>query len=112
MNVIAIDGNLTEDPSELREAQGKTGTFKVRSLRIAHNLGKDKALFINVEVFNGWAENLRAKKGDAISVVGELQENSFTGKDGKTRSNLYVRAREVKLLAAKPKATSRADSDE
>jgi len=112
MNVVTIDGNLTQDPSELREGKGKSGMFKARSFRIAHKIAKDKALFVNVEVFNGWAENLRAKKGDAVVIVGELVENSFVGKDGKTRSNLYVRAREVKLLARKPKAGPSAESDE
>lgn len=103
MNVITIDGNLTEDPSELREATGKNGTFKARSFRIAHQLSKDEALFIDVEVFNGWAERFTAKKGDPVVVLGELLYNSFVGKDGQKRSKLYVRAREVKLLSRKPK---------
>ncbi len=99
MNVITLDGNVV-DPGTLKEL---AESQRVRVIRIAHNRGKDKpALFLDCEVWNGWAENFRGEKGDPVVVSGELRQDSWEDKDGKSQQKTYVRAREVKLLARKP----------
>lgn len=101
MNEVFLSGNLLEDPSELREIAGKLGTFAVKTFRMAHNQGKDKPLIITVDLYDGWAKNCRAKKGDGVVVRGTLTQ-SYYEKDGKQTSTYFLKGREVRLLVPKP----------
>ena len=97
MNVVMLSGNVV-DPGEVKTISSDS---RVRTIRIAVNLAKDKALFLDVEVWNGWAENFRGKKGDPLVIVGELSQSHWE-KDGEKKSRTYVKSREVRLLVPKP----------
>ena len=100
MNVVTLDGNVV-DPGELKKVSEDS---RVRNIRMARNQAEGKpSMFLDVEVWDGWAENFRGKKGDPVVVTGELRQSHWES-DGESRSKFYLRAREVKLLERKPVA--------
>ena len=87
----------TADPDAPKEVNGQT----VVNFSAAHNSGDgNKTLFFRGASWNGFGPHLArdAKKGDAIFVSGKLSIREWTGDDGKTRTELCVRANEVRLL--------------
>lgn len=107
MNLIALHGNVV-DPGELREVGEDQ---KVRTIRIAHNQvrpGKEDKppLFLDVTIWNGWAENFEGEKGDALTVSGRLASDAWKAEDGSPRTKLFVKASEVRLLRKNPNAPS------
>lgn len=87
-NHVVLGGNLTFDPT-IREVKGSEGSSKVIEFSIANNLKSSgspagKPNFFKCEAWGKTAELIHEyfKKGDAITVVGALQWNSW--EDSKT----------------------------
>ena len=85
MNNITMVGRLTRDP-EIRQA----GNTDVCRFAIAVDRGKDKdgqkiADFIDWVAFGRTAQliNQFFHKGDGIGIVGHIQNDNYTDKDGK-----------------------------
>ena len=96
MILITIpDAHLCADPRV-----NEVGSGKVANLRVASNYRtKDdsgewtsEALFFDVEIWRG-AETIEEyfSKGSPIVVWGELQERTWTNKDGEARTSQIVR---------------------
>ena len=103
-NSIVVDGNLVKDPVLV---EPKTG-FKVCRLSVAVNRwykdengnSVDKVSFFEAEAYGNSAEfcNKYAKKGSPIRLVGRLQQDRWTNKEGKTDSKVYIVAEHIELL--------------
>ncbi len=104
MNKIFIIGNLTADPDYSVSASGTpVCRFTVAvNRRHASAQGDDRtADFFRVTTFRKTAENCSSylSKGRKVGVVGALQINEYTDKDGNRRTSVDVTADEVEFLS-------------
>ena len=91
LNTVTIMGRLTKDV-EIKDVNG----HKVvnNTLAVGRD-GKDEGTdFIDIVVWDGRAEGLAKScaKGSMIVVKGRLRQDSYTDKEGKSRSQLRVNA--------------------
>jgi single-strand DNA-binding protein len=105
INTVALSGNLTRDP-ELRHTPSG---FAIAKLGIAVNKSKknpdgdgyiEEGHFFDVDVLGNFGELCARKlrKGDRISVQGELEYQSWESEGGK-RSKVSVLARSIDASA-------------
>lgn len=95
MNTITIHGRLTRDP----EIKFFNDDKAVCNISVAVNRAyKDKDGNIVTDFFNCVGYNKQAeildkyfKKGDGISVQGEMQNNRYTNKEGNRRDKWEIR---------------------
>ena len=101
MNKAFMTGRLVKDP-EMRDVKVGDDTVKKCRFRIAveRRNAEGQADFFNVVVWRKQAENCGKylKKGSKVSVIGRLENSSFTGKDGKEIQNTDIVAEEVEFL--------------
>ncbi len=105
LNVITLMGNLTADP-ELKTSQSGANycNFQIGVSRSYAKQGEEKKTdFIPISVFGKTAEFVSKwfKKGSGIIVVGRLQSDSYTDKDGNKRTKYDVVANEVSFAGSK-----------
>ena len=97
MNRIIIVGRLTGYP-ELRATQSGTSvaTFNVA---VNRRFDKEKADFFRIVTWRGLADNCARylEKGQQVAVEGELQIQSYTAKDGTTRTAVEINANNVEF---------------
>ena len=81
-------GNVVSDIELKHTPSGKA----VRTVRVAVYNGKDKKWFVDLEAWEGLAENLAATlhKGDRVVFAGILREDEWTNKEGETRRKTKV----------------------
>ena len=101
-NMVVLTGNLGADPE-----RRSIGTGALTKLLLAQNVRRydsDKKAFetvhtnwIRVTCFGRLAERLGAglKKGNRITVMGELRSNDYEAKDGTKRTSVEIVARDV-----------------
>ena len=104
MNKIFIIGNLTADPDYSVSASGTPMCrFTVAvNRRFSGNQQEERtADFFRVTTFRKTAENCSSylSKGRKVGVVGALQINDYTDKDGNRRTSVDVTADEVEFLS-------------
>lgn len=101
MNKIFIIGNLVKDP-ETRDVKVGSDTIKNCRFRIAvaRKNVENQADFFNVVVWRKQAENCGKylKKGSKVSIVGRLENSSFTNKEGNEMQTTDIVAEEVEFL--------------
>lgn len=102
LNKVELIGRLTMDP-ELRYT---TNNNAVSSFSIAVNKrvnGENNADFINCVAWNTTAEFLNKyfKKGQAIAIVGRLQNRSYEDKEGQKRYTTEVVVEETEFIGNK-----------
>jgi single-strand DNA-binding protein len=115
-NKVFLIGNLTRDP-ELRYT---TAGIPVARLTLAVNrFGKDasgqrtqEADFINVVAWRRLAQICGEflKKGRPVAVEGSLRIQSFTGRDGKTRTMTEVVMDNMQMLGKRVETAPAAES--
>ena len=90
MNKIFISGNLTGDPELKVTASAET----MCKFTVAVNRPRFK---LNVVAFGALAETITKyfSKGKKILVVGEMQANPYTDREGRTLTWYQVLAREI-----------------
>lgn len=100
MNFITITGNLGKD-AEKRSLQDGTS---VLSFPVADSQGKDKpALWWDASLFGKRADALAQymRKGQQVTVVGQVSEREYVTKDGVTKKAFSVRVQDVALQGGK-----------
>ena len=105
MNTISIIGYLTSDPTTRATSSGKSVTsFTIGVTRSRKDANGDKQSdFFRITTWGATADfcGKYLKKGYKVAVTGELNLNSYEGKDGKTRYSLDVQADKVENLTEK-----------
>lgn len=86
---ITIGGHLTRDPEILFS---KTGEQQFCRFTVAYNDSKKVAIFFNAVAFGRTAELIMEHftKGQAILISGQIQDNSYTDKDGMERKGMQI----------------------
>lgn len=107
MNCIIITGYLTADPTTRATPNGVTVcsfTIGVTRSRKDAN-GEKQSDFFRINTWRQTADfcGKYLTKGSKVVVTGELNLNSFKGKDGNLRYSLDVQADHVENLTEKPK---------
>ena len=107
MNQVTIIGNLGQDP-EIRYTASGTCVVNFNIAVNEHFKDKDgnkqqKVNWFRVSGFQRLAEIVGeyCKKGSKVGVTGQLQQRTWTDKDGANHSVVEIRAREVELLSPK-----------
>ena len=107
MNTISIIGFLTADPTTRATSTGKSVTsFTIGVTRSRKDANGDKQSdFFRITTWGATADfcGKYLKKGYKVAVTGELNLNSYEGKDGKTRYSLDLQADKVENLTEKQK---------
>lgn len=96
MNTITVTGNTGRDP-ELKYAQSGTAVLKF-SVADTRNKGDEKITqWWNVTCFGDLAENVAASitKGTRVQVIGKVQREKYTDKEGVERERVEVLADDV-----------------
>ena len=96
MNTIVIHGNVGQEPEMRYTANQKA----VITFSVGDTYGKDdkkKTTWHNVTAFGSLAENIAnsVRKGDTVVVVGRLEQDEFTNKEGKKVKTTKLIADEV-----------------
>lgn len=107
MNKVMLIGNLTRDPEFMTSASG----VNVCKFAVAINSGfgdNSRTDYFNIVTWRSYAEscNRYLKKGSKVCVIGSLQNNDYTDKDGIKRHNVIVNASEVEFLSSKTASES------
>ena len=107
MNKVMLIGNLTRDPEFMTSASG----VNVCKFAVAINSGfgdNSRTDYFNIVTWRSYAEscNKYLKKGNKVCVIGSLQNNDYTDKDGIKRHNVIVNASEVEFLSSKTASES------
>lgn len=104
MNKVWITGRIANDLEIRATSTGKSiCEFRIATNRPTNRDGERVADFINCRVWNKSAENLEKyqTKGNLIAVVGRLQVDKYTDKEGKNRYNTYVLVEDLEYLERK-----------
>jgi single-strand DNA-binding protein len=111
MNVVTLTGRLTKDP-ELRQTRSEhsVSTLRVAIQRPSTREGEDRgAVFYDVEVWNGTAENCVRflSKGSRVAVIGRLELDQWKDEHEMPRQRSYVVATQVNFLDPAPASAER-----
>jgi len=96
VNTVTIHGTVGKEP-EMKVSNGGTSML---TFSVADNYGKDdkkKTTWHNILVFGNLADNVAntLNKGDSVLIVGRIEEEEFTKKDGTKGYARKVIAEEV-----------------
>lgn len=98
LNKVIITGHLTQTPEIRGTEQSKMSAFS-----IGVSTGKSSSTFVKIVAFGDKAE-IAAKyftKGNPICVIGSIDTRQYTTKDGRTVTDTYVLADELKFILNK-----------
>ena len=102
MNTLHIIGYLTADPTTRATSTGKTVTsFTIGVTRSRKDANGDKQSdFFRITTWGATADfcGKYLTKGSRVAVTGEINLNSYDGKDGQTRYSLDVQADHVENI--------------
>lgn len=112
MNIITVAGNVGQG-GELKTTKGDP-MLKFSVADSKKYKDKESCQWFNCTIWGKRAEGLEPyiKKGDAITVIGELEVREYEGKDGTKKTSLDVRVLEVKLQGGKKEARQPGDDSE
>ena len=102
-NQVTVMGNLTDDPKEIQAGGATLAKFSIAVTDYYNSKdgGKhNETSFFRVEAWNRTAENVLkyVRKGACVLVSGKLKQESWEDKDGNKRSNVVVRALDVRFM--------------
>lgn len=106
MNKVILVGRLTRDP-EIRYSQGATstavGTFSIAVDRRFKREGEPDADFFNCTSFGKQAEFVERylKKGMKMVVVGRVQNDNYTNKEGQKVYSTRIMVDELEFAESK-----------
>jgi single-strand DNA-binding protein len=99
---VSIVGRLGKDPEVRMTQSGK----QITSASIAVSHGKDKgSTWFEVAAWDNMGKWLiEAQKGDQALVVGDLEQQTYTKRDGSTGTKLSVNARTIRTFSKREPA--------
>ena len=111
-NKVILMGRLTSDP-ELKQSQNGVSVTSF-NIAVDRKYGEDKqADFFTIKAWRSTAEFIckHFNKGSAILVVGEIQNRSWTDKEGNKRHATEVVASEATFCESKKNSEGNSYSD-
>lgn len=98
LNEVTLSGRITRDP-ELRHTQSGTAVANT-GIAVERYAGPDAepdVSFFNLTIWSGFAELCanKLRKGDAVSLTGRLNQNSWEAEDGSKRSSVEVNVNQM-----------------
>ena len=106
MNKVILLGNLTRDP-EIRYSQGEkqmaVARFSLAVNRRFANDGETNADFFNCTAFGKNAEFIEKyfRQGSRMSLVGRIENNNYTNKNGEKVYSVQIMVEEVEFAERK-----------
>lgn len=102
MNKAILTGRLTRDP-EIRITQDGQTTIGRFGLAVDRKGKEQKADFFNLTAFNKTAmfAEKYLKKGTKVNVIGHLQNDEYTNRDGQKVTQTIVIVEEVEFCESK-----------
>lgn len=106
MNKVILLGRLTRDP-EIRHSSGENpmaiASYTLAVNRTRKNNGQEEADFFNCVVFGKSAEFAERyfKQGTKILIVGKVQNNNYTNKEGKKVYGVQILVDEQEFAESK-----------
>lgn len=102
MNKAILTGRLTRDP-EIRITQDGQTTIGRFGLAVDRKGKEQKADFFNLTAFNKTAQFAEKylKKGTKVNVIGHLQNDEYTNRDGQKVTSTIVIVEEVEFCESK-----------
>ena len=107
MNKVIIIGRLTRDP-EIRYSQGSEKSTAIATIPVAVDRrfkrdGEPDADFFDCNAFGKIAEFAEKylKKGTKVAIVGRLQNNNYTNKEGQKVYNTRIMIDEIEFAESK-----------
>lgn len=103
LNTVSVTGRLTRD-LELRYTQNglAIGNDAIAVNRRVKKNGnwEEEANFFEISVFGKVAESLKPYmlKGREVAISGQLKQDRWTDKDGKTNSKVFIIVEHIKLI--------------
>lgn len=116
MNKVFLMGRLTRDP-EVRYAQNENGTavarFSIAVDRRFKRDGEPDADFFNCTAFGKQAEFVEKylRKGTKMLIVGRIQNDNYTNKDGQTVYSVKVMVDEMEFAESKNAGNNSANNN-
>lgn len=116
MNKIMLLGHLGQDPERKQVKGGKTlARFSLatnKNVRQADGSWETTPEWHQVTAWERQAEQVlkKARKGDAVAVVGRLQYNRWEDPDGRNRKTATIIAESVSILG-RPQASEPANAE-
>lgn len=104
MNKVILTGRIANDLEIRSTTTGKSiCEFRLATNRPVNRDGEKVADFVSCRVWNKSAENLvkYQTKGNLIAVIGRIQIDSYTDKDGNKRYSNYVLVEDLEYLGRK-----------
>lgn len=101
MNNVQLIGNLTRDVEMSETATGVSLAKFTIAVTRPFSSGKDKtADFFNIVAWRGMGENCGKylSKGSKVGVIGRLENNSYTDKNGDKRTVTNIVAEQIEFL--------------
>lgn len=107
-NTITIHGNLTANPNVRATSDGKEIAYFDIATNKRKSDGSDKATFFTCRAFGRTASLIQKyfTKGSPIIVIGEMEQENYTSKDGQARSKLYVLVWRINFIGNKQDSNS------
>lgn len=115
MNKVMLMGRLTRDP-EVRYSQGANpmaiARFSIAVDRRFKRQGEPEADFFNCTTFGKQAEFVEKylKKGTKMVVVGRIQNDSYTDKEGQKKNYTQIMVDELEFAESKQSASGTSSS--
>lgn len=107
MNTVIMIGRLTKDPEVSYANSGTTiGRFSLAVDRRFKREGEPTADFFNCVTFGKQADFVEKylKKGTKIAIVGEIQNNNYTNKDGQKVYSTQIMVNQIEFAESKAAA--------
>lgn len=112
MNKVIEIGRLTRDPDISSSASGTTfARFSIAVDRRFKREGEPDADFFNCSAFGKTAEFIERfiKKGTKVALMGRLENNDYTNKDGQKVHDIRIMVEEIEFAESK-KESNNSDS--
>lgn len=108
MNKVMLIGRLARDPEIRRTQEG----MAIARTALAVDMRNGEANFFPVTAFGKVAEHMEKfwSKGMKAAIVGRLENNTFTGRDGQKRTETRIIIEEIDFC--EPKGESKSEKKE
>lgn len=102
-NIFISNARITND-LEIRYSNNQTAIINFSVADNHRNGDKEEAIFWRCAVYGKQAEFLAkyGMKGGRVNVIGEVQPNNYTNKDGQQVSTIQVRVTNIEIVDWKP----------